>query len=321
MIERAFTENLHPRGTGALGGQFVAGGAGAAAAKPPARARAAAGKKRPAGNLSFDGRRGPGYGQKNGDKRVKDLQTALNRLGMTDSSGKKLAVDGKLGPKTTAAIKRAQRKMGLKADGVVTPALLAKLVKAKKLEKAKPVNKAVAKKVAPARQATPAPRRSGRGGAKAAPRTVQVSRSVSYSERMTDLERHGTHNQRTHGNRLGKPSNVAGRTGLSRLAEQARVGTDDIRQDDEVIVARGPNSGTPSRHLGKTGTVISSDGSHHIVEFDDGSGQQQVHQSELKVKRTRHDPALERERRAKLDAEVKAIRDRSDARIKRQVGG
>jgi peptidoglycan hydrolase-like protein with peptidoglycan-binding domain len=180
LIERAFTESLHPRGTGAVGGQFVAAGAGASKAAPPgkrpaARPRQRPAGKRPAGNLAFDGRRGPGYGQKNGDKRVKNLQTALNRLGLTDSSGKKLAVDGKLGPKTTAAIKKAQRALGLKADGVVTPALLAKLIKAKKLEKAKPIKKAApVKKAAPPRQATPAPRRSGRGGPKAAPRTVQV---------------------------------------------------------------------------------------------------------------------------------------------------
>jgi peptidoglycan hydrolase-like protein with peptidoglycan-binding domain len=182
LIERAlFSENLHPRGTGAAGGQFVAKGSGSAAKTPAGqRAGARARKPRPAGNLAFDGRRGPGYGQKNGDKRVKNLQTALNRLGLTDSSGKRLSVDGKLGPKTTAAIKKAQRALGLKADGVVTPALLAKLTKARKLEKAKrlaaPVKKAMpAKKAAaPARKATPAPQRRGRGDAKAAPRIVQV---------------------------------------------------------------------------------------------------------------------------------------------------
>lgn len=231
LIERAFTENLHPRGTGAAGGQFVAAGSGATAAKkaPAGRPRAARTSKRPAGNLAFDGRRGPGYGQKNGDKRVKNLQTALNRLGLTDSSGKRLAVDGKLGPKTTAAIKKAQRKLGLKADGVVTPALLAKLTKAKKLEKAKPVKKAMpAKKAAPTHTATPAPRRRGRGGEKAAPRTVQVGRSLGYSQRMTDLERHGTHNQKSHGNRLGKPTNIAGKTGLAKataaLADKPELG-------------------------------------------------------------------------------------------------
>jgi peptidoglycan hydrolase-like protein with peptidoglycan-binding domain len=56
------------------------------------------------GTLSFDAKsgRGAGYGRKGGDPRVKKLQSALTRLGLTDSRGKKLSVDGKLGPKTTA---------------------------------------------------------------------------------------------------------------------------------------------------------------------------------------------------------------------------
>lgn len=189
MIERAFAENLHPRGTGAVGGQFVAAGAGSAKAPARGAGRAPSGRKpKPAGNLAFDGRRGPGYGQKNGDKRVKNLQTALNRLGLTDSSGKKLSVDGKLGPKTTAAVKKAQRALGLKADGVVTPALLAKLMKAKSLKRpAKVAPAAKAKKAAPAKKTAPpvkakkaaapppATRRTGRGGSyRAADRTVQV---------------------------------------------------------------------------------------------------------------------------------------------------
>lgn len=147
-ITRAFTESLHARGTGAQGGQFVAKPAGQTAAKKTAPA------KKGGGNLSFDGKRGAGYGVKGGDKRVKALQEALNRLGLTDGNGKKLAVDGKLGPRTTAAIKKAQRKLGLKADGVVTPALLAQLTKAKKLEKAKKA--APAKKATPAKKAAPA---------------------------------------------------------------------------------------------------------------------------------------------------------------------
>ena len=170
-LARAFTETLHPRGTGAQGGQFVASSGGAAAKKttPLAQknARGAGG-----GSMKFDGKRGTGYGSKGGDRLVKALQTALNRLGLTDSRGKKLAVDGKLGPRTTAAIKKAQRKLGLKADGIVTPKLLAQLTKAKKLEKAKPV-----KKVAPAKKTvTPAPRpvRSGKGGTKRAPVEIKV---------------------------------------------------------------------------------------------------------------------------------------------------
>jgi len=173
-IARAFTEDLHPRGTGALGGQFVAASAGKTApptkAAPPAKkgAKPAQKAKGGGGNLSFDGKRGPGYGVKGGDKRVRGLQEALNRLGLTDGGGKKLVVDGKLGPKTTAAIKKAQRAAGMKADGVVTPAFLAQLAKTKAAKdlKAKPkkampakkVTKPPAKKAAPARPAKPAKR-------------------------------------------------------------------------------------------------------------------------------------------------------------------
>lgn len=151
VIERAFTEQLHPRGTGAVGGQFVAAGASKSS---PAGAKKAVPKKAGGGNLSFDGKRGAGYGKKGGDARVKALQTALNKLGLTDGAGKKLAVDGKLGPRTTAAIKKAQRKLGLKADGVVTPKLLAQL---RATKSAKDLKKAPAKKVAPpAKKAAPA---------------------------------------------------------------------------------------------------------------------------------------------------------------------
>ena len=155
-ITRAFTEDLHPRGTGALGGQFVAAGAGKTTATktaPPVKKGAAPAKKpaKGGGNLAFDGKRGPGYGTPGGDKRVKGLQEALNRLGLTDGSGKKLVVDGKLGPKTTAAIKKAQRAAGMKADGVVTPAFLAQLAKTKNAKDLK--TKAPAKKAAPARPA------------------------------------------------------------------------------------------------------------------------------------------------------------------------
>lgn len=109
MIERAFDEALHPRGKGAQGGQFVAKGASGAN-----------------DTVGYDSKRGTGagYGKKGGDGRVSELQKLLNNLGFTDSNGQPLKVDGKLGPKTTAAIKRLQRKMGLKSDGLVTPQLL-----------------------------------------------------------------------------------------------------------------------------------------------------------------------------------------------------
>ncbi len=51
-------------------------------------------------------------------------------------------------PKTTAAIKKAQRALGLKADGVVTPALLKQLTAAKSLKAL-----TAAKKTAPAKKA------------------------------------------------------------------------------------------------------------------------------------------------------------------------
>lgn len=149
----AFDPSAHPRAAAgsAAGGQFAAGGGGAASKTPPGKSPA--GKRRKAGEtLSYDAKsgRGAGYGRKGGDARVRKLQKALTRLGLTDSAGRKLVVDGKLGPKTTAAIKAAQRKLGVPADGKVTPQLLVKLTAAKSLGKsAKPT----AKKAAPARQA------------------------------------------------------------------------------------------------------------------------------------------------------------------------
>lgn len=70
---------------------------------------------------------GTGYGSRNGDDRVRAAQQALNKAGMTDAQGHKLKLDGKLGPKTTAAIEAYQRKHGLKPDGKITPALLKQL--------------------------------------------------------------------------------------------------------------------------------------------------------------------------------------------------
>lgn len=118
----SFAEELHPRAPsgGAAGGQFAAGGAAASSSS----------KKQPAkksGGMGYDGKTGTGYDKKNGDARVKALQQQLNRLGLTDASGKKLVVDGKLGPKTTAAIKAAQRKLGMKATGKVGADFAAKL--------------------------------------------------------------------------------------------------------------------------------------------------------------------------------------------------
>lgn len=166
-----FDESLHPRVTsGAGGGEFTSGGSGGASAKAPAKKTTAAAKPaHPHGSLAFDGHTGPGYGEKNGDKRVHSLQEALNRLGFTDSAGHKLLDDGKLGPRTTAAVKKAQHALGLKADGVVTPALLKQLSSAKSVA----VLKADAKKTAaPAKKA---------GGATATLRTPPEKHVAPHS--------------------------------------------------------------------------------------------------------------------------------------------
>lgn len=82
---------------------------------------------RSGGKMSFNGRTGTGYNSPNGDPRVKLLQQALNDAGFTDANGRPLAVDGKLGPLTTAAVKSAQKQLGVPQDGVVTPKLLAQI--------------------------------------------------------------------------------------------------------------------------------------------------------------------------------------------------
>jgi len=152
-VERGlFNESLHPRGKGAQGGQFVSKGS--------------SGRNDSVGYDSKKGT-GAGYGSKGGDARVKQLQNYLNSLGFTDSNGEKLKVDGKLGPKTTSSIKRLQRKLGMKADGVVTPGLLGRLRRASARKKAGTYNAksrqaAAAKKAAPKKAAakkTPAGRK------------------------------------------------------------------------------------------------------------------------------------------------------------------
>ena len=53
---------------------------------------------------------------------VKELQQALNDAGFTDDSGKELAVDGSYGPRTMAAVKKLQIKLGnVRVDGYYGP--------------------------------------------------------------------------------------------------------------------------------------------------------------------------------------------------------
>jgi hypothetical protein len=125
MAGEAFDPNKHPRaaaGTGA-GGQFAP--------------------------LSYDAKSntGTGYGSAKGDDRVRAAQQALNKAGFTDADGNELKIDGKLGPKTTAAIKAYQKAHGLKADGKITPSLLDALKKGGK--PGKTASKSSAKKAKP----------------------------------------------------------------------------------------------------------------------------------------------------------------------------
>jgi peptidoglycan hydrolase-like protein with peptidoglycan-binding domain len=109
---------------GPAGGEFKSGNAAKTTAKPAAsRKRTSAA---PHGSMSFNGKTGTGYGMPHGDPRVRKLQTMLNKLGLKDAHGKPLAVDGKLGPLTTQAVKAWQKCNGMKATGVVTPQMLAK---------------------------------------------------------------------------------------------------------------------------------------------------------------------------------------------------
>lgn len=165
-----FDESKHKRGTGAQGGQFVAKGASGAN-----------------DTVGFDSRRGTGAGYgtgAKGDPRVKSLQTYLNNLGFKDSSGQPLKVDGKLGPRTTSAIKRLQRKLGLKADGLVTPSLLHQLRQAS-LKKGK----------APAKKATVVPRRKA-PAKKAAPAPVKKSAPAPFKKRMGSPSRRASNTQK-----------------------------------------------------------------------------------------------------------------------------
>lgn len=133
-LEAGYAPPHEPAGSPA-GGQFAATGGQKSAPKKTTTA-----KRAPTASteLGYDGKAGTGYGSKGGDARVKSMQQSLNRLGLKDADGKPLVVDGKYGPKTTAAVKAAQRALGLPETGKVTAAFITKLSKAKRLEDAAP---------------------------------------------------------------------------------------------------------------------------------------------------------------------------------------
>lgn len=126
--------------TGPKGGQFAPGGGrvGGKGKPPPKRRPAKKAPAKPAGPLGYDGKTGAGYGIKGGDPRVRTLQSVLNRFDLKDGSGQPLAVDGKFGPRTTAAVKRLQRAMGEEPTGKVTEDFIKRVANAKSLEELRP---------------------------------------------------------------------------------------------------------------------------------------------------------------------------------------
>lgn len=59
-----------------------------------------------------------GYKDKSGEQTVKTLQRQLNALGFRDQDGKELVIDGSAGGRTIYSLTSAQKKWGLKADGI-----------------------------------------------------------------------------------------------------------------------------------------------------------------------------------------------------------
>lgn len=146
-VQATFSTELHPRapkGSG-TGGQFTSGNTGAKSTPPPKKTAPKSKRTHrrhiPHGQLGFDGVHGTGYGVKGGDPRVRTLQAELNRLGLLDLHGRRLAVDGKLGPLTTSSIKAAQRRLGMRATGIIAPAFIDRLRATKALPAAKPMHR------------------------------------------------------------------------------------------------------------------------------------------------------------------------------------
>lgn len=201
--EGFFSELLHPRAAKgqANGGQFTSGGGGAAhsGAKVPKAAKGgkgAKGKGRANHSRAAKKQHGTlglyaGYGSKTGDSRVKAAQEALNKAGIKDAQGHALKLDGKLGPKTTSAVKAWQRKNKLPVTGKLTAAELKKLTgktsaaaaaraaKTAAHKQATAAKRAAAAKASAAKKAAAAKASADKKAAAAArkPHTSQVSMS------------------------------------------------------------------------------------------------------------------------------------------------
>lgn len=143
LIAATWDESAHTRApSGQSGGGEFAGQGQKNTEKSANRARRTGQPARRSGvskgQYGYDGQSGSGYGVKGGDANVKQLQGELNRLGFADGAGKKLAEDGKFGPKTTAAVKAAQKRLGMKPTGVITQGFIDRLKATKVLPKMTP---------------------------------------------------------------------------------------------------------------------------------------------------------------------------------------
>jgi peptidoglycan hydrolase-like protein with peptidoglycan-binding domain len=140
-VEASFQPDVHPRAPSGsdTGGEFTTGNSGSSKPKPkhsgPAKTGHTAPRRTPVpkGQLGYDGQSGTGYGAKGGDAAVKSLQVEANRLGLTDSHGRELDEDGKFGPLTTSVVKEAQRRLGMKPTGIVSPSFIDRLKSLKQL--------------------------------------------------------------------------------------------------------------------------------------------------------------------------------------------
>lgn len=223
---RSWTESLHPRvpAGSAGGGEFGQATSGSKKTTAPKGGTSGGAAHSPFHNgvMAFDGKRGPGYGMPHGDPTVHTLQEALNRLGATDGHGHKLADDGKLGPLTTQAIKEAQRRLGLKETGQVTPAFLKQLQAAKSLPghpaphhatHHTPAHHSTSHAPAKPKAAAPAPTKMAVGGNSAA--KIRAA-TVGYQVRSFEFESRSAGDGRTlegYAAVFGSPTRIADRGG------------------------------------------------------------------------------------------------------------
>ena len=141
---------------------------------------------------------------------------------------------------------------------------------------------------------------------------------VLADDKGMDATRHlpGGHNQQSHANRVGKPGNIATKTGVGSTAHLARKGTRKPFLDDEVELTGSEDAlkqvSFPRHFIGRKGRVRSHEEGVLHLEMEDGSTLSDVRAKHVRVTRTREE--LESEDRKKMDAEIADIRKRSKER-------